>query len=71
MKWWCGINTCLILLVIVWVNVTLSFPEEAEKQVKQLRMEMDAYKSIRQDSIVININNQVDIPKTIKITVNE
>ena len=71
MKWWCGINTCLILLVIVWVHVFLSFPEEAEKQVEQLRMEMDAYKSICQDSIVININNQVDIPKTIKITVNE
>lgn len=71
MKWWCGINTCLILLVIMWVYVTLSFPKEVEKQVEQLRMEMNTYKSIHQDSIIININNQIDMPKAIKITVNE
>lgn len=71
MKWWALINTCLILLLAVWIHVSLAIPKEAMKQVEQLRMEMDAYKSIHRDSIVVNVNNQIDIPKTIKITVNE
>jgi hypothetical protein len=73
MKWsiyhsiWTAINTCLICLLANWVSISLYIPKEIGTKVDNMRIELDAYKNMKPDSIVINIDNYVTIPKTIKI----
>lgn len=65
---WTAVNTALICLVAGWVNVSLYIPEEIGKKVDNMRIELDAYEKSKQDTILIHIDNQINIPKSIRIT---
>jgi len=73
MKWntfhsiWTAINTCLIVLTANWVSISLYIPKEIETKVDNMRIELDAFKETKLDSISIHIDNHIDMPKTIKI----
>lgn len=64
---WNTINTCLIILLIVYVNISIHIPKELELKVEKMEMELDVYKNIKSDSIIIKIDNQINIPKSIRI----
>lgn len=67
MKWWCALNTSLIILLAVFVEISLDVPDQIEEKVMRIEQEWDGYKSHNQDTIVVNINNNVQVPKTIKL----
>ena len=41
---------------------------KAIKEVQDMRIELDAYKNCKSDTIIVNVNNQFDIPKNINVT---
>ena len=67
---WNVINTCLIILLIVYVHVSVYIPKELESKVEKVEMELDTYKNMKSDSIVVKIDNQINFPKTIRIKVD-
>ena len=67
---WNTINTCLIILLIVYVNVSIHIPKELESKVEEMKMELDTYKNMKSDSIIIKIDNQINVPKSIRIINN-
>lgn len=68
MKWWCAINTCLIIFLIYFVGISLSIPKYIEDKVIKMELEWDTYKSCNKDTIIVNIENNVEMPKIIKLT---
>lgn len=73
MKWnifhsvWTAINTCLIALLANWVSVSLYVPKEIGTKVDNMRIELDAFKASKPDSIIIQIDNHINIPKSTKV----
>jgi len=68
---WNTINTCLVILLIVYVHVSVYIPKELESKVEKVEMELDTYKNMKSDSIVVKIDNQINFPKTIRIKVDQ
>lgn len=67
---WNVINTCGILLLFFWVLCIQDLPLKCDKRVTDMEQRLDFYESTKPDSIIIYINNNIDvpIPKVIKIT---
>ena len=62
---WCLCNFILILLLILMIHINIDVQNRAIEEVQNMRIELDAYKK---DTIVVNINNQFDIPKNVNVT---
>lgn len=65
---WTILNTCLIVLLYVWVNISLYIPECYITKVNEMEIELEAYKNMHSDSIIIHIDNHINIPKSINST---
>ena len=65
---WNALNTCLIILLAVWMNISFYIPKQLETKVDEMKIEFDAYKNMHSDSIIIHIDNHINIPKSIKPT---
>lgn len=67
---WNVINTCGILLLFFWVLCIQDLPLKCDKRVTDMEQRLDFYESTKPDSIVIYINNNIDVPtpKVIKMT---
>jgi hypothetical protein len=65
---WNILNTCLIILLAVWMNISFYIPKQLETKVDEMKIEFDAYKNMQPDSIIIHIDNHINIPKSIKST---
>lgn len=65
---WNALNTCLIILLAVWVNISLYIPKQLETKVDKMEIELETYKNMPSDSIIIHIDNHINIPKSIKTT---
>lgn len=63
---WNLINSSLILLIAVWVNISLYIPKQLETKIDKMEVELETYKNIHSDSIIIHIDNHINIPKSIK-----
>jgi hypothetical protein len=65
---WNILNTCLIGLICVWVNISLYIPKQLETKVDKMEIKLETYKNMPSDSIIIHIDNHINIPKSIKTT---
>ena len=65
---WCLCNFILIICLIFLIDINIGFQNKAIKEVQDMRIELDAYKNCKLDTIVVNVNNQFDIPKNINVT---
>lgn len=64
---WCLCNFILIICLMLLIHINIDFQNKAIKEVQDMRIELDAYKNCKSDTIVVNVNNQFDIPKNINI----
>lgn len=65
---WNILNTCLIILVCIWINISLYIPKCYTEKVNEMEIRLDAYENVKPDSIFIQIDNHINIPKSIKVT---
>ena len=65
---WCLCNFILIICLIFLIHINIDFQNKAIKEVQDMRIELDAYKNCKSDTIIVTINNQFDIPKNINVT---
>jgi hypothetical protein len=65
---WNLINFCLILLIAIWVNISLYIPKQLETKIDKMEVELETYKNMHSDSIIIHIDNHINIPKSTKTT---
>lgn len=65
---WCLCNFILIIFLMLLIHINIDIQNKAIKEVQDMRIELDAYKNCKLDTVIININNQFDIPKNINVT---
>ena len=65
---WCLCNFILIIYLMLLIHINIDVQNRAIKEVQDMRIELDAYKNCKLDTVIVNVNNQFDIPKNINVT---
>lgn len=58
-----GLNFCCIFLLVVWLGINNNLNTIAINKVDEMEIRLNTMESIKSDTIMVNIYNNVDVPK--------
>ena len=58
-----GLIFCCIFLLVVWLGINNNLNTIAINKVDEMEIRLNTMESIKPDTIIVNIYNNIDIPK--------